>query len=210
MVETSYEQLNEFINRAMNARKYAWEHYDEHKHRSVCYALYGPASSFAGAVTPTHLIPGRERRLVRKTRRKKHNVYELDQNFSPLRVIEVDGDRIYCIYHVFEWNGMVCCCPFKPDVPEFADYRVILFQLSKGKPTVYIKASQDSVFCEFYQYPSNEKRICTGYLYSKNCANNIYGIEPDWNAPFGTPGSPVSKHCYEDVLPELDFSKWFC
>lgn len=209
MIEVSYKQLNTFMDMTQSIRKYALTHYDEHKSKAAVHTLYGPHSCFAGAVTPTHLVPGRERRLVHRTRREKYNVYEFDQSFSPIRVTKVFGGQASCVYHIFNWEGMVCCCPFQPNSQHFGDYRTILYQFSNQKPVFYVRAFEKSIFCEIYEYPASGKRLCTGYMFSRNQDLKICGIRPNWEAPLGAPDSPVVKHSYEYVPPEMDFSKWF-
>lgn len=210
MIETSYDELHALIQRGIIARDYAWNHYDELAARESMYTLYGPHSVFMGAAAPCHLTPARERVLSTKNRRKKYMKYELDQYFRVVRVASIyPNDSIYCIYHVFELDGVIYGCPFEANKKRFADTRTEAYILSNGKAKYYAQTSENSIFCEFYEYPTDKSRICTGYLYSKNCQLTSYKLPPNWDAPFGAPDSPVSMHCYEDTPWILDFSKYY-
>lgn len=50
MIEVSYKQLYSFMDMTIDVRKYALEHYDEHKVKAAVHTLYGPHSCFAGMI----------------------------------------------------------------------------------------------------------------------------------------------------------------
>ena len=210
MIETSYEELHELIEKGKRAKAYAWEHYEELAAREAVHTLYGPSEVFMGAATPCHLIRANVRKLTHKTRRKQYLKYELDQDYRVIRVVSVyptkNGDYIH---HVFELDGVTYGCPFKVNEKRFADDRIEAIFISEGKPRYYAQTYESGIFCEFYEYPTEDSRLNTGYLYSKNCQTTSYQMKPNWDAPFGAPDSPVSKHCYDSTPQYLDFSIYF-
>lgn len=209
MVETSYDQLHDLIAKGLAARQYAWEHYEELASREAVYTLYGPHSCFLGAVSPCTSTRKADRKLLKKTRRQSYNVYELDADFRVIRVHGIVKQQHDGVRHIFELNGVTYGCSFRKDCKKFHDQRTLAIKYQDGKPVYYASTTESYIICEFYEYPEEGKRLCTSFMYSKNCVNNYLGLVPDFDAPLGTPGSPVTKSYCEDVPPDLDFSKYF-
>lgn len=210
MIETRYEELHELIEKGKRAKAYAWEHYEELAAREAVYTLYGPSSVYMGAASPSHLIQANVRKLTHKTRRNQYLKYELDQDYRVIRVISKNPHKYWdYIHHVFELDGVTYGCPFKVIEKRFADTCIEAIYISEGKPRYYAQTTENSIFCEFYEYPTEDSRRNTGYLYSKKCQTTSYQMKPNWDAPFGAPDSPVSVHCYESTPWDLDFSKYF-
>lgn len=210
MIHISYDQMHELIDKGLAAQKYAWNNYEMLVARKSSYVLYGPHATFLGAASPCHVTRADARNVKTKTRRKKYTKYELDEFYNIIRITHVHQDgRIWGVNHLFEINGTTYSCCFAEDKKMFVDYRVEAFKLERGKALFYAQTGTNDVFCEFYEYPGNGKRLCTGYMYCRTCEKTLYRLDPNWDAPYGAPDSPVSVDCYEDTLLELDFSKYF-
>ena len=210
MVEVSYAHLHELMDKGLTARNYACDHYEELATRAASETLYGPVTNFLGAASPSHLIPLRERKLSKKTKRDKYTKYEFGSDGSLIRITYVySGEEVYCVYHVFMLDGVIYGCPFTNPDRHFVEDRIEAVQFYNGNPYCYYQTTKTKIFCEFYEYPPEGKRICTGYFYNKNCQTTVHGCQPNWDAPIGEPESPVVKHCYEDGMASFVFSKFF-
>lgn len=211
MIEVSYDRLHNLIAKGETARNYAWAHYEDLASRKASNILYGPISYFLGAASPSCLTPSRERKLTRKTRREKYAKYEFDQNGKLIRISYVNNkhEKDHCVYHLFVLDNVIYGCCFADGEKRFYDERVEAVQFLEGKPAYYSHTSKIRIYCEFYEYPSNGKRISYSYQYSPACELTSYRLQPNWDSPMGSPDSPVSVNYYESDPIDLDFSKYF-
>ena len=209
MIEVSYNKLHELISKGKLAQNYAWEHYATLASRKADYTLYGPISCFLGAASPSGLTPARERKLTRKTRREKYTKYDFDQNAHLIRISYIyQYEKVYCVYHLFTLDDIVYGCSFESEKKRFCDERIEAIHFVEGKPAYYAQTSNNRIFCEFYEYPHKDKRICSSYQYCTTCELTSHRLQPNWEAPMGAPDSPVSVYIHEDNPVDLDFSKY--
>lgn len=211
MIHPTYEEMNQLINKAEIAKQYAWDHFDALASRKAVYTLYGARSDFLGAASPESLIKDSHRKLSKQTRRQTYTVYELDADYHVIRVTHVRKDgSVDCTYHVFELDGVFYARPFDgTEKKAYPTSSTEAIKTENGKPVYYSQSYPNRLFCEFYEYPTDDLRRCRQYVYLPHCELTSCRQVPDWNAPYGAPNSPVIFHCIENAPQMLDFSKWF-
>ena len=210
MFEIGIEELRKLFYEAREAAKYAREHYDDFASRPHTYTLYGPEAYNIGASVPSKLTPIRARKLLKKTRRKYHVIYELDSEYRVLRTVHmIDYTRTDCTYHHFELNGIQYAYPFRERDRRIYTDKITVLKYDLGKPVYYAIVSRGLLFAQFYEYPEPGKMIVSTYRYFHTAKTTMFGLPVDWSAPIGAMNSPVQRHCTEETPVDIDFSKWF-
>lgn len=205
-----YSQLDKIIANGHYAFNYAWDHYEDLNSRKSVYTLYGPHTLNIGAASPSHLSGTKgARRLAPSTRRTAYTVYELDENYQPLRVRHINRFGIDCTYHLFLVDGIVCARPFFRDEKAFYKNEICLLSFSKGKPSSFAIVSSNSLSLETYDYIDAGKIMVTSYLYFPNSLITTSGVPMSWDSPFGAPESPVKMGTMEREFEYIEFSSWF-
>lgn len=208
--EVTYEYLDELLLEGLNAKRYAWDHYEELAGRKAFHKLYGPYCSGMGAGIPGSLTSKRERELKMKTRRKNFYIYELDENYKLIRVISVrDFSTIELIYHCFEVNGTQYGVPFWGSQKVYSRRGATVVKFHNKLPSYFGIVSAPLLLAHFYEYVSEEKVKVYGYSYTPKTEKSIQGVPIDWNSPIGGPASPVEKGEWEEDIRYTDFSQWF-
>ena len=209
MIELTVEDLQQLLSDGNHATEYAWNHYEELAARENAYTLYGPYAYGTGADIPWGYTPKRARALTLKTRRKKYNIYELDDEYKLLRVTQVLDNEAVNTYHCFELGGIQYACPFRPDRKQIGTGNVIALRYKDGKPYLSAFVSRSALFVHLFQYISQEKVLITEYAYNPNSKYTLHGYLSDNNAPIGTLNSAVQRLCFEEEPMYTDFSQWF-
>lgn len=210
MYEIDIAGLNQLLNDARIAAKYAREHYGELASRKHTHTLYGPDTYDIGASVPSKIVPSRARKLLKNTRRKDYFAYELDEKYKVLRTIHVlDYATVDCTFHHFELNGVIYAYPFRGSGSEQYNDAIYAIKYSVGKPLYYAVARSNYLFVQFYEQLANDNMCVSTYRYSINAPKSVYGYPADHNAPIGALNSPVQRHCTEEVPEYIDFSQWF-
>lgn len=212
MITVTYTELDGILSNSLKAFSYAEDNYFELKGRQVFYTLYGAKSLDIGAVSPSSLTSARERNLTKTTKRKTYTVYELDQDYQIMcnRIVR-DGTTQYSYLH-FELEGIRYARAFFGDSNKFYTNVVHCLKYSEHGLVYYAQASPSMLYIEFYEMLHEGDRndvIVTSYLYYPNRTRSEVGTPISRNAPLGATESPVAVSCYEDTLPNTDFSQWF-
>lgn len=212
MISVTYTELDEILSNSLKAFSYAEDNYNALKERQVFHTLYGAKSLDIGAASPSSLTSARERNLTKATKRKTYTVYELDQDYQIMcnRIIR-NGITQYSYLH-FELEGIRYARAFFGDGNVFYTNVVHCQKYSEKGLVYYAQASPSMLYIEFYEMlheGDGKDVIVTAYLYYPNRTRSEIGTPISRNAPLGAPDSPVTVSCYEDTLPNTDFSKWF-
>lgn len=210
MYKTSIEELDNLLLKGRRAAEFAWEHYKELAERRHIYTLYGPEARFLGASIPSSMVPTSVRHLTKKTRRKKHVIYELDEKYNVLRTVKIiNYPRIDCTYHHFVLDGVSYAFAFRGNEQSIYDNRVHAIKYEDDRPVYYAVASREFLFVQFYEYPVADKMLLSTYRYWPNATHNSRGYLINPAAPIGSDNSSVECH-YTDETPQLiPFSYWF-
>lgn len=210
MYEISIDELRQLFFEARTAAKYAREHYDDFVARNHVFTLYGPEAYDIGASVPCKLTPMRARKLSKKTRSKNYMVYELDSTYKVLRTIHmIEYTRVDCTYHHFELDDIYYAYPFKGrgNHPYSMD-DIIVLKYDQGRPIYYARGNTGLLHAKFFEYPEPNKMLVSTYWYFHASNTTPNGLPVDWNAPIGSPSSPVQRYCEEEIPVEIVFSKW--
>lgn len=209
MYEIGIAELHQLFEEAREAAKYARGHYEDFASREHAYTLYGPEAYDLGASVPSALTPLRARKLLKSTRRKNHVIYELDSNYQVIRTIHmIDYTRTDCTYHHFELDGIHYAYPFRERDNRLYTDKITVLKYDQGRPIYYAIVAKNLLFAQFYEYLESDKMVVSTYRYWPNGKETIFGTPVDWNAPIGPRDSPVNRHCREEPIVEIDFSKW--
>ncbi|MBQ5601940.1 MAG: hypothetical protein IIU77_03850, partial [Clostridia bacterium] len=166
MKDLNIEDLKQLLSDGIQARQYAWDHYEELVAREAVYTLYGPYDYGIGAATPGKLIPKASRVLTLKTRKKSYMTYELDGEYNLIRVNRVLNSKQGGTHHCFELNGIRYACPFRYNQKEIARRdEVLSVGYNDGKPYYYGTLGEHFVLANFYEYVSPEIMHVIGYSY---------------------------------------------
>ena len=210
MYEIGIDELHQLFAEARKAAEYARGHYEDFASREHSYTLYGPESYNLGASVPSAITSTRARKLLKKTRRKNHVIYELDSAYRVLRTIHmIDYTRTDCTYHHFELDGTQYAYPFRERDSRLYTDKISVLKYDQGRPVYYAIVAKNLLFCQFYEYPEPDKMIVSTYRYWPTAEYTMYGLPTDRNAPIGAMNSPVQRHSTVETPVEIDFSKWF-
>lgn len=209
MKDLNIEDLKQLLSDGIQARQYAWDHYEELLARKPAYTLYGPYDYWIGAATPEKIISKASRVLTFKTRKKSYLIYELDSEYKLLRVNHVFQSKHSATYHFFELDGIQYAIAFVPNKKELCDYQIYAIGYKDGKPYYYGNLYEGRVLAYFFEYDSPDKRHVTQYQYYPNSEYSIYGYPADSEAPLGEPNSRAHRFCYDEKPVYTDFSKFF-
>lgn len=210
MYEISTDGLQQLLEEGRAAAAYAREHYEDFAARPHFYTLYGPSAHDIGASVPTKIVPPAARKLLKTTRRKNYFIYELDENYRPLRTVHMlDYVNPDCTFHHFELNGVHYAYPFRGRTGKLYSDKIYILKYAEGRPVYYGIASSNLLFAQFLEYPEADKMLVSTYRYFPTAKITMYGYPVDWNAPIGALNSPVDRHCQEECPLFLEFSKWF-
>ena len=209
MYEIGIAELHQLFLEAREAAKYAREHYEDFASREHTYTLYGPEAYDLGASVPSALTSTRARKLLKSTRRKNYVMYELDCDYKVLRTIHmIDYTRTDCTYHHFELDGIHYAYPFRERDDRLYTDKITVIKYEQGRPVYYAIVANKLLFAQFYEYMEPDKMVVSTYRYWPNGSHTLFGFPVDWDAPIGAMNSPVQRHCREEPLVEVDFSKW--
>lgn len=209
MYDIGVAELHQLFTEARKAAEYAREHYEDFASREHTYTLYGPEAYDLGASVPSSLTPTRARKLLKSTRRKNYVIYELDRAYQVLRTIHmIDYTRTDCTYYHFELDGVHYAYPFRGRDNRLYTDKITVLKYEEGRPVYYAIVANNLLFAQFYEYLEPNSMVVSTYRYWPNGAYTLFGLPVDWDAPIGAINSPVQRHCKEEPLVDIDFSKW--
>lgn len=210
MVKLSFDDLNLLIQRGQTAFQYAWDHYEELATRRCVHTLYGSASYYVGALSPSHITSSKERKLSNKPGTDRYIIYEFDENYNVIRIKHIKrGNQVDCTYHVFELNGALYARSFFQDKKAFYKKDVVSLSFSNNLPVSYAIIGPNRLAAEFYEYLSPTRMITTTYTYYPDSIVTYRGGAASFDVPFGMRESPVQFSCDEEPVHYIDFSRWF-
>ena len=209
MKDLNIEDLKQLLSDGIQARQYAWDHYEELAAREAMYTLYGPYDYGIGAARPGRLVSKSSRTLALKTRKKQHMIYELDSEYKLLRVTQVLDSESINIYHCFELNDVQYACPFLPNQKKIGFGDVIAVSYKNGMPYYSAFLARNVLLADFLEFVSSEKVLITAYAYNPVSKYTLHGYLTDLDAPIGALNSAVQRVCYEEEPMYTDFSQWF-
>ena len=209
MYKADIPELMQLIQEGRAGADYAWEHRDELVAREHVYTLYGPHEPPLGASHPSSMISAKARQLRKTTRRKSYTAYELDSSYKPLRTVYVIDQKIDCVDHHFELNGVTYVYSFgKYGRKQYSD-RIYVLKYQNGKPIYLAETTENYIFAEFYDYIGPDRMGISCYGFATEAKYTMLGYPVDWNAPIGAKNSPVGCHYREEPVQYIDFSHWF-
>ena len=209
MIDLTLEDLKQLLLDGRRARQYAWDHYEELAAREAAFTLYGPYAYEIGAAIPGGYTPKRARNLTLKTRRKKYNIYELDDEYKLLRVTQTLDSVNINVYHCFELDGVQYACPFLPNKKKTGFGKVIAVSYKDGRPYYYAFLAQNILYVDFFEHVSQEKVLMTEYAYNPVSEYTLHGYPTDPEAPIGALNSAATRICWEEEPVYTDFSQFF-
>lgn len=209
MIDLTVADLKQLLLDGRQAAQYAWDHYEELVEREASYTLYGPYAYETGAAIPGAYTPNRARNLTLKTCKKNYNIYELNSEYTPLRITQVLNSEKINTYHCFELGGMQYACPFLPNKKQTGFGHVVALAYKSGKPYYYAFLSENVLLADFFEHISPEKVLITEYAYNPVSKYTLHGYLTDPEAPLGKLNSAASRTCWEEVPVYTDFSQWF-
>ena len=209
MKDLNIEDLKQLLSDGIQARQYAWDHYEELLARKPAYTLYGPYDYWIGAATPEKIISKASRVLTFKTRKKSYLIYELDSEYKLLRARKVFDSVNDNTYECFELDGIQYACPFLFNQKNKIGDEVVAVRYQDGKPAYLGLLRENSLIVHFFDYVSPEKAEVTEYYYYPASKYSMHGYPTDLDAPVGELNSAGQRVCWEEELVYTDFSQWF-
>ena len=208
MFEIGIKELHQLLIDGHAASQYARDHYDQLAARQSAYTLYGASCYGLGASVPSMLTPLSARRLTEKTRRKEYIVYELDDSHKVIRTIHMlDYSKVDCTYHHFELNGVQYAYPFRGKGNGIYNNQIAALKYTEGRPFYYALISNNMLFIQFYEHLGPEKMMVSTYRYWPTAEYTQHGYPVDKNVPIGALNSCVQRHCKEEPIVSLSFSR---
>ena len=208
MIPVEYDVLHQLIKNGRVALNYAWENYDKLAAVEASYTLYGPPSPYLGVMAAGHLTPEKDRKLYKKPRWKRYNIYELDANFNVIRVKHIRKDgKTDCIYHLFELDNVIYGCPFSGEKKQFYSSRICAIKYDENRPLYYAVTGPTYLWADFYEYSKPNEVITTCYIYSPERKFTSEGLPVSWDVPIGDPNSPASVDICVENYHQIDFRK---
>jgi len=206
----SVDELKQLIQDGRDAMRYAWDHYEELVAREAVYTLYGPSDYGIGAGIPGKFIPERSRKLLKKTRRKKYIIYELDSEYKLLRTTTMrDYTTAAYVYHCFEMNGIQYACAFHSDKKKIYFDEVLAIGCENGHPSYMGHLRTRSLLVSYFEYAAEDKAFVTTYSYAPFSVVKVNGYTVDPDAPIGAVNSAVEVGHWEEEITDIDFSRFF-
>ena len=209
MIDLTLEDLKQLLFVCRRARQYAWEHYEELAVREAAHILYGPYAYHTGAAVPWSDTPKKARNLSLKTRRKSYLIYELDHEYTPIRIKEIFDSVHRCTHHFFELDGVRYSCPFLPNQREMAYGEGTALGYKDGKPYYAVSFSRSRLYVRFCEYVPQGKALMTEYSYNAVSEYSLHGYPTDFDAPIGALNSAAQRVCWEEEPVYTDFSQFF-
>lgn len=211
MYEISMEGLLEILLKTRAEAKFARENYTHLASRPHTYTLYGPDADNMGVLIPGSYITKQARKLsLRPSRRKEHEIYQLDENLQLLRKTSMHNyDREGCTFHCYRKGSTVYAYPFNKDGAYSMDKISFIEYDKKHRPSCFGVSRAVMLFVQFYEYISEDKMIVTNYRYwpSKEYAPLLYHLHAG-NYDWYKVGPKMEFSCTEEVPYLVDFSQW--
>ncbi len=212
MIELTYDDLDCFLQDALDAFNYAELNFDSLCNRPVAYTLFGPDTHGIGAASPSHLVADKERKLALKTRRRSYTKYELDNEFQLLSNRIVDNGSIDCSYYHFDLNGVHYARGFSGIGNTFYTDVVYCLKVENQMPIFYAEASPSFLYIEFYSYRKDsrsDEAVVTSYMYYPNRKSSDSNGLLSRDFHIADQNSPISISSYSTIIPNICFSRFF-
>lgn len=206
-----YSDMFRMIDEGQQAFDYIWEHYEELVSRPATYYLYGPKTHYLGILASGHIVPPKERKVHTRVRWKEYCIYELDENFKPIRIKHVNKyQRVHCTYHLFEQDGVIYARGFFEDrkIP-ISDDLLTIKQIN-GRTAFFSISKERYLFADYYEYPTEGTVETSSFLFLPGATEKMHNAPVmNWDAPYGASDSPVTLDYRVEPYLHIDFKSYF-